>query len=176
MNYPLHVGIAEQGKIFFVEKNYPAALKHFREALKLSQGQASSDIFFQHYSQCIMEALEMMGAHAEVIDFCEKIIEFLEDKGDDQLVALYRASLHERLAVQALFLQEKDEAKAYLLDAQKIAGKGRLKLTDELLSWMLRGYAIQDKQVKEIQRKHKYFIITPDSIQRGIAQAIPSMV
>jgi tetratricopeptide (TPR) repeat protein len=36
--YKLHLGIAEKGKMYAVEGNHKEALRHYKEAIKMTQG------------------------------------------------------------------------------------------------------------------------------------------
>ena len=76
----LHYRIAEKGKMHALDKNHKEALRHYREAMRLTQKQADSEVFFQHYGQCVMESLELSGAYDEVISFCENYRSFLKEK------------------------------------------------------------------------------------------------
>ena len=76
----LHYRIAERGKLFALDKNYKEALRYYPEALRLTQQEKDSELFFQHYSQCVMESLELSGAHNQVVSFCENYRTFLEEK------------------------------------------------------------------------------------------------
>ncbi|MEN0016691.1 MAG: tetratricopeptide repeat protein, partial [Bacteroidota bacterium] len=63
----VHLSIAERGRAYRTAGNHDKALRCYREALRLAEQQQASDIFFQYYTQCIMESLELSGAYAEVI-------------------------------------------------------------------------------------------------------------
>ena len=82
----LHYRIAERGKMHALDKNYKEALRHYQEALKLTQNEKDSELFFQHYSQCVMESLEQLGSYDEVISFCENYRTFLAEKEESTLI------------------------------------------------------------------------------------------
>ncbi len=169
----LHIRLAEQGKIYSLEGNYTEALRHYKEAMRLVQLNNDSDIFFQHYSQCTMEALEQSESYDEVISFCEKYIQFLEEKEEDELIKKHKAYVLQRQGVQYLLKGENDTAKDLLSLAQKIIGRGKQFLTDELLSWVQRGYTIRKEQIEKLQEKHNYFIVRKDQINEKLAMKIP---
>lgn len=169
----LHFGLAERGKIYQLEGNYKEALRHYREAIRLVQGKENGDIFFQHYSQCVMEALECSGAQNEVIDYCEKFLDFLDQKEDSDIVKNYKALIWEKLGVQYLILNEKEEAAIAFKNVQTIVGKGVQKLADEMLNWIQRGYLLTSKQIKDAQLKHYYFIVTKDKLVPEYAIDLP---
>jgi len=172
----LHYRIAERGKMYALDKNYTEALRHYKEALKLTQKQQDSELFFQHYSQCVMESLELSGAHDQVISFCENYRTFLDEKEQDVLVRKHKAFVSERQAIQHILRGEQDEAKGLLLEVQKDLGKGKQPITDELLNWLLRGYQVNASQLKRLQQKHNYFIVRKESVNPKIAMDLPEGV
>ncbi|WP_431005862.1 hypothetical protein [Tenacibaculum sp. TC6] len=172
----LHYRIAERGKMHALDKNYTEALRHYKEALKLTQKQQDSELFFQHYSQCVMESLELSGAHDQVISFCENYRSFLEEKQQDVLVRKHKAFVSERQAIQHILKGEQEEAKTLLLEVQKDLGKGKQPITDELLNWLLRGYQVNANQLKRLQQKHNYFIVRKESVNPKIAMDLPEGV
>lgn len=169
----LHYRIAERGKMHALDKNYAEALRHYKEALKLTQKQQDSELFFQHYSQCVMESLELSGAYDQVISFCENYRAFLQEKSQDALVRKHNAFVSERQAIQHILREEPEEAKDLLLKIQKDIGKGRQPITDELLNWLLRGYKIKSDQLRNLQKKHNYFIVRKESVNPKIAMDLP---
>jgi tetratricopeptide (TPR) repeat protein len=173
--YMLHLGIAEKGKIYCLQGNYKQALRHFKEAIRMTQNQPNGDVFFQHYSQCVMETLELSGANDEVLSYCEKFLDFLDEKEEQTpLTAAYRNVILEKMAIQYVMKNEKGEALEIL---KQINTKDiHLPVTKELLNWVSRGYAISHKQIKDLLKKHLYYIIRPDKINQAIAMELPEVV
>ncbi|WP_442264619.1 hypothetical protein ACSIGC_09660 [Tenacibaculum sp. ZS6-P6] len=169
----LHYRIAERGKIYALDKNYGEALRYYKEALRLTREQKDSELFFQHYSQCVMETLELSGAHDQVISFCENYRAFLKEKEEDFLIIKHEAFVCERQAIQHILREEQEEAKGLLTTIQKKLGKGKQPITDELLNWLLRGYKINPDQVRQLQKKHNYFIVRKESVNPKIAMDLP---
>ncbi|MDC1162419.1 hypothetical protein OAT18_03145 [Tenacibaculum sp.] len=169
----LHFRIAERGKIHALDKDYKEALRHYKEALRLTQNQKDSELFFQHYSQCVMESLEQLGSYDEVISFCENYRSFLEGKEKTVLVKKHYAFVSERQAIQHILKEEQEEAKELLAKAQQDLGKGKQPITDELLNWLLRGYRISKEQLVKLQKKHNYFIVRRESVNPKIAMDLP---
>ncbi|MEY4926529.1 MAG: hypothetical protein RI894_965 [Bacteroidota bacterium] len=164
--------------MYSLEGNFKEALRHYREAIRMSHRDADSEIFFQHYSQCVMEALELSGAHDEVIAYCDTFLDFLAEKldensADTSLLTKYYAAVLERQAIQFLLQGEKEDAIDTLKLAQQKVGRGKQPITDDLLNWALRGYTISKKQVTDLQRKHQYFIVRKDTVQPAIAVELP---
>jgi len=172
----LHYRIAERGKMHALDKNYKEALRHYKEAMKMSQQEKDSELFFQHYSQCVMETLELSGAHDQVIEFCENYRAFLQEKEQDVLVRKHNAFVSERQAIQHILREEQEEAKTLLQDIQKDLGKGKQPITDELLGWLQRGYKVNREQLTRLQKKHNYFIVRKESVNPKIAMDLPEGV
>lgn len=169
-----HYRIVEQGKVHALNRNYSEALRHYREGIRMCQKEPGADLFFQHYSQCAMETLELSGAYKEVIDFCQKTRQFLEDKQLESVyVKKYRASLFEREAIQHLFLGDKNEATVCFKAVQTLVGSQDFPLTGQLLNWLQRGYTIGERQIKDAQKTHHYFSVRTDNVNPLIAMQLP---
>lgn len=173
----MHYRIVENGKILSLEGNHKEALRHYKEGIRMCTQENAPEIFFQHYTQCVMESLELSGAYDEVIGYCEKTRELLKDKLEvsDFIKKNYAVTL-EREAIQYLHKGEKQLAVELFKEVQSVVGKGAQPLTDELLNWTLRGYAVSKKQIENVQRKRKYFTVRKDNINREIAMELPKSV
>ncbi|MEM6685937.1 MAG: hypothetical protein AAF617_09165 [Bacteroidota bacterium] len=172
----LHYRIAERGKMHTLDKNYKEALRHYKEAMKMSQQEQDSELFFQHYSQCVMETLELSGAYDQVIEFCVNYRAFLQEKEQNVLVRKHNAFVSERQAIQHILKEEQEEAKALLQAIQKDLGRGKQPITDELLGWLHRGYKVNRNQLTRLQKKHNYFIVRKESVNPKIAMDLPEGV
>ena len=168
-----HYGIAEKGKLFQLAANYNEALRYYREAIRLVQGIEHGEIFFQHYSQCVMEALELSGSYDEVISYCEKFLDFLDEKEADSIVIKYRGAILEKMSIQYLLKEDKESALENLKEAQLTVGKGKQPLTDELLNWTQRGFQISKKQIQDAQKKHHYFVVDKTTVNPTHAIELP---
>lgn len=178
-NMNLHFGVAEKGKLLALEGNHKEALRHYKEALRMCQALPNADLFFQHYSLCAMESLELMGSYNEVIEFCDKCLDFLESKEalkDNPVFEKYIASILERQGIQFLLLDEKQEAIAVFRSVQERVGKTLMPLTNDLLNWALRGYSITPTQIRDLQKKHKYFTVRKENVNEKIAVELPQNI
>ncbi|AXO79316.1 tetratricopeptide repeat protein [Olleya aquimaris] len=178
-NTNLHYNIAEQGKVFATQGNHKEALRHYKEALRMSQQIPQADIFFQHYSQCAMESLEQMKSYLEVITFCDKCIAFMESKEDLQahpVFMKYLASLWERKGIQYLYLNDKEDAITAFEKAIAIQKPSKIPLAQELHNWCKRGYTISQQQIEGLNKKHHYYIVRKDTINSKIAIELPEMI
>lgn len=174
----LHYGIVEMGKVYCLEGNYGEALRHYREGIRLcTTGEKKPEVFFQHYTQCVMEALELSGTYDEVISYCEKTKSFLEPKLEDSdFTKRYYASLLEREAIQYIHKEEKESATQLLKEAQALVGRKTQPITDEILNWLLRGYQISSKQIREIQKRYNYFTVREGKVNKNIAIELPKTI
>ena len=171
----VHYGIAERGKMHSLEGNHKEALRHYREALQMTKRDGSSDVFFQHYTQCVMESLERSGAHDEVISYCEKARDFLE--GQEVITPHIKksiATLMERQAVQHLYREEREDAVDLLKGVQQLVGRRSLPLSDDLLNWAQRGYQINKQQIEGVQKRHKYFVVRKENVNPTNHQTHPT--
>ncbi|AUC76459.1 hypothetical protein [Olleya sp. Bg11-27] len=178
-NINLHYNIAEQGKLYATQGNHKEALRHYKEALRMSQQIPQADIFFQHYSQCAMESLEQMKSYLEVITFCDKCIAFMETKENLQehsIFMKYLASLWERKGIQYLYLNEKEDAIIAFENAIAIIKPHKIPLAQELYNWCKRGYTISQQQIESLNKKHHYYTVRKDSINSQIAIELPEMI
>ncbi|MEM9547788.1 MAG: hypothetical protein AAGA77_17530 [Bacteroidota bacterium] len=169
----IHYRIAEQGKLYALEGNYQEALRYYREAMRITQRQKDSEVFFQHYAQCVMEALEKTGAYSEVIDFCDNYLAHLDTLDKSELTIKHRVYILERKAIQHLLNNEPDLAKS---DLQQIALEDKLQkmvIAQELLKWVQKGYFITKKQIEQLQIKHDYYIVQTENVQPDIAMKLP---
>ena len=178
-DYNLHFGVAEKGKVFALHGNHREALRYYKEALRMCQSLPNADVFFQHYSLCAMESLEKMESYQEVIDFCEKCLEFLKDKEELQQQPIFRkyvASIIERKGIQFLYLNEREEAIGCFKEVKQLMGMKIQSLANELLNWCLRGYSISPNQIQNIQNKYGYFTVRKENVNERIAIELPKMI
>lgn len=175
----LHLQIAENGKVMALKGDYKEALRHYKEAMKMCQTMENSEVFLQHYSLCAMESLELMQAHEEIIAFCDRSIDFLNEKKaerSDDLFLKYLASLWERKGIQHTHLDEKSEAIQSFESAIKEATNQPMPLSKELLNWVRRGYTITTKQIRDLQNRHHYFTVRKENVNEKLAVQLPEMI
>ena len=126
-----------------------------------------------------MESLELMGSYNEVINFCERCIDFLESKEklkENPIFEKFFASILERKGIQFLLLNEKQDAIEAFTAVQQRVGKTMMPLTNELLNWAQRGYAITPQQIRDLQKKHKYFSVRKENVNEKIAIELPQNI
>ena len=174
--YLLHLGIAEKGKMFALQGNHKEALRHYKEAIKMTQGQEKGDIFFQLYMQYTLESLELMGAYDEVLSYCETLLSFLEGKDNNEIIIKYKAETWQRMAIQYIYKEDHESAKEYLMFVKKETGGPKLPIAERVLDWINRRYNITKKQLTDLQKEHKYFIVTKENINEELAIELPQAI
>ena len=170
----MHFGIAEQGKVYALKGQHDDALRYYREALRLAMSAKSAEVFFRHYTQCVMESLELTGAYEGVVQYCQEADKHYQTLHlDDDLHKKDHAAILERYALMLLQQTQKDEAKAMFEQAIKRAGKGVLPLSESILNWLQRGLNVGTQQLRAAQRRHNYFVVRKALVNPALAIHLP---
>ncbi|MES2442991.1 MAG: peptidylprolyl isomerase [Pseudomonadota bacterium] len=170
----LHLSVAEHGKLCLLKGDTREALRHFREAIRLCVSAKAPEVFFRHYTQCVLEALEKAGNFGEVVDYCTEAEAHYAGLGlDDAFHRKDRGSIAERLGIARVHLGDRDGAIEALERAVALAGPKVLPLAEDLLAWLRRGYVVSAARVGQLQKTHRYFVIRQDSINPALARALP---
>ena len=170
----LHLSLAEHGKLCLLRGDGNEALRHFREALRLCVSAKAPEVFFRHYTQCVLEALEKAGNFAEVAGYCREADAFYAARDlDDAFHRKDHGAILERLGIALIRLDDREAAVAALARAIGAAGPGVLPLAEELLGWLKRGYAISGERIAQLQQRHRYFVIREGSVDPALARALP---
>lgn len=170
----LHMGLAEQGKLHALGNRHELALKHYREALRLAVSAKAPEVFFRHYTQCVIESLELTGSFAEVIDFGLKADAHYQTlKNPSDLVKKDWASALERLGANYWKQGARSEAEQWLTRALTIFPD--LPLARELLQWLARGFSADKMRIEQLQKKHRNFVVRADQVRADIAIPIEAL-
>lgn len=173
----MHLRIAEQGKLHSLEGNYSEALRHYQEALRMLEKEEKRDVFFQHYSQCIMEALELSESYDSVISYCEKYLDHLEEHDEEHpWIKGLNAHILEKMAVQYLWKGEQEEALELFKEVKELATANSQKITTQFLSWLQRGYHISKNQMADVLKRNHYYIVRKDTVNKGLALQLPDAI
>lgn len=168
----LHISMAERGKQAALAHRHDEALRCYRDAIRMAVSGKAPEVFFRHYSQCVLESLELTGQYAEVAHFCREAdahYRGLQDV-DTPLHRKDHGSLLERLGAVQLKQGETRAATQALEAAVALAGPGSLPLAEQLLGWLRRGLACGVNQVLQAQRRHHYFVVRPGSVNADLAR------
>jgi tetratricopeptide (TPR) repeat protein len=175
----LHLGIAEQGKLYALEGDHPRALFYYRWAMQMAVAAGDPEVFFRHYLECVVESLERMSAFAEVVDYCEKAIELHRKNPEPDPVALRDlAHLHQRLGIVRLKGGDRDGARESLRAALAVlAGSGQaLPLAASLLRWVELGLHLDRSRIEAELEKARYFSVREEAVDRECAIRLPEAV
>lgn len=172
----LHLGIAEQGKLYALAGNYALALQYYRHAIHMTVQAGDPEVFFRHYLECVMESLEQMGAYAEVLAYCEKALELYCCRPPaNPLAQCDLAHVYERQGAVLLKCGEKERAVAAFEKALAAAQAGgqALPLVQALLRWTKGGLHVDASRVLAEQRRQCYFSVRSDTVDAGRAIRLP---
>ena len=175
--FSMHLGIAEAGKVHALAGRHAEALRHYREAIRLAVAAKAPEIFFRHYSQCVLESLEKSGGDADIIAYCEAAeTHYASLDADTPLHRKDRGATLERLGLAFLRSGNTDAARASLASAISLAGKGVLPLAEQVAGWLARGLTVSPALLVQAQQKHKYFVVRPDAVDPARARQLPAAV
>lgn len=173
-NAGLHLGIAEQGKLLALKGQHESALAHYREALRMAVSSSAPEVFFRHYTQCVMESLERSGSLEAVLRYCDEAESHYQRIASPlALVARDRAENHQRRASILLRMDRQTDAVDALEQALATAGDHPLPLAREVLGWIRRGLSVGARQLDEAQRRHRYYIVRKELVDPARAIALP---
>lgn len=170
----LHLSLAEQGKLHVLKGEAGEALRHFREAIKLCVSAKAPEVFFRHYTFCVLEALEKAGNYSEVEEYCRMADAHYDTLEQSSLIIKKdHGATIERLALMLLLQGKKDDAAAAFARAVAISKPSKLPLSEELQTWLKRGFAVSVERVRQLQHRHGYFTIKADTVNAAIARVLP---
>lgn len=153
-----HLAIAEAGKILALKGKHNDALQHYKEAISLVVSLKAPEIFFRHYTQCVLESLELSGAFKQVIDYCERAdAHYAELESSNFLTRRDQHEMWERWGINLLKSGDTETAIEQL--KRSIAGSGQEKrpISLQLLTWLERYPSLDIHRIETLQRRHDYF-------------------
>ncbi|ATG50808.1 peptidylprolyl isomerase [Brachybacterium vulturis] len=170
-----HLAIAEAGKVAALAGDHDTALRHYREALRMVMADRTPEVFFRHYTQCVLESLERSGSFPEVIEYCERAdAHYCRFERLTAFQQRDHAAMLERLGCVLVKAGRTDDALTALHRALDIAGADALPLGRTLTGWLRRGLHVQTRRLTELQDRHHYFTVRPDLVDAEIATALPA--
>ncbi len=176
MEQPVHVGVAEQGKLFALSGDTARALYHYREAIRMAVSQGAPEVYFRHYTQCVLEVLERVGSLAEVLEFCERAERhYRQSPPANPLARRDLASIHERKGVILLKLGKTAEAREALIGALALASVDSfdLPLTQVVLQWLRSGLHIDTRRLQLEQERRGYYVVRKGNVSPSLAIRLP---
>lgn len=173
----VHLGIAEQGKLYALAGKHDWALAYYREAIRLTVQAAEPEIVFRHYLECVLESLEMMGSYKEVLDYCDKAIDlFLTSREAAAHTGAELAHVYQRQGAVLLKSGNREAAAQSLRKAVELGATHRLSLplAKTLLGWVERGFQVDARRVLAEQERTNYFNVRHDTVDRARAVKLPN--
>jgi len=172
----LHAGVAEYGKVCALRGEHVVALMHYREAMAMAIRQSAPEVVPRHYLECALESLELMGAHAEVLAYCDRAIEHYREYPPESALARFDlASIHQRRGVALLKQGDRDAAVRALEAACGLArdAQADLPLAGTLLRWVTARLTIGADRLAAEQARHLYFAVRPETVKASRAVPLP---
>ena len=175
--HEIHLGIAEQGKLMALKGDHREALRHYREAIRLAVSGKAPEIFFRHYTQCVLESLEHSESYDEVIRFCtDADAHYRKLNVTDDLHRRDHGSILERAGIVHLKAGRTEVGRAALEKAVQVAGADVLPLAEEVLRWLSRGYAVDRARLHSAQQRHGQYVVRKEKVDKRIARQLPKRV
>ncbi|MCP4669537.1 MAG: tetratricopeptide repeat protein, partial [Deltaproteobacteria bacterium] len=176
-NIKLHIGIAEQGKLYALAGDHQKALFYYRHAIRMTVEAKDPEVFFRHYLDCVMESLEQLGSYEEVLEYCNKAIQFYNDNPPPNPLAQWDlAGIHQRKGVILLKMGDKEAVPEPFRKALDIARElnQKLPLTETLLRWVEAQMHIDPGRVKTEQERTQYFTVRKETVDPARAVKLPN--
>lgn len=174
--HELHYAIAENGKVLALRHKHNEALEHYREAIRMAVSIKAPEIFFRHYTQCVLESLELTASYAEVIEYCVNAdAHYQKIEAKIPLHLKDHASTLERQGVNELKAGQDSTALTTLTRVLDLTGDSVMPLTEELVAWLKRGLRVDKNRIVALQKKHKYFVVRADQVDASKAKSLESV-
>ncbi|MBX2840126.1 MAG: hypothetical protein KTR26_00030 [Flammeovirgaceae bacterium] len=173
-----HEAIAEQGKIYVVERNNILAIKYFKYAMEMVIQTNDQDVFLRHYVGYLLEALELSGAYQDVLDYCNINLKKLGNKPPENLEEIrIKALLLQRKGIILLKMQNEIEAIKAFKEAENLLNNNpELVLTQSLLFLISSGLKLNLDRILAEQERTSYFRLNEKNIKRNKAMKLPSSI
>lgn len=172
----LHMGVAEQGKIYAVEGNHKLALVYYQTAINMTVQAGDPELFFRLYLESALESMEFLGLYEDVLDYCNRaILLYEENPPPNEFARLDFANIHQRKGIILFKMNQKEEAKVFLqkaIDLIKIE-KTTFPLATKVLRWIQIGFHIDETRILSEQKANKYFSVTKENLRPDNAIKIP---
>lgn len=160
----VHLKIAEAGKTHLLNRQYGPALERFRAALHMAVQTKAPAVFAQHYTDCILDALEASGAQAQALELVERALNE-HDPDAGQMGQLVRAHLHQRQILLLFALGREADADAALAKASALGGPILAALTEA----RRRRLTLSPKWIEDLKRKHGVTTVSEAHLRRADA-------
>ncbi len=169
---PLHLRLAEHGKVLALAGDHGEALRHYREAMRLAQGEDAPAVFVRHYAWCALESLERAGFLPEVVALCEQVEAVYTARPPATHAGLTDLAAHRERKGVALFKQGDVAGARAALAAAVALGPSRVPVAAQLARWLAAGLTVTLDRLAAEQDRHRYWSVRPDTVTPGLAVAL----
>jgi len=169
----VHVAIAEQGKLHALQAQHPKAMQYYKHAMQMALQAEDDPQYVNHYLGCLLESLEHTGKYADIIAYCDKMIERgqLIASKDFELESL--SMLYLRKGIILLKAGQLEEGLSALDAAiETRSGKGP-ELAQTLLFMHNSGLKLNMERIEAEQQRTGYFMVEAGQVKAEIAMALP---
>ena len=174
--FSLHMGIAEQGKVYALAGDHKMALLYYKNAMHLTVQAKDPELFFRHYLEAALESMEVLGYFDEVLAYAEKAIGMYEkNPPKDEISKLDLAYIYQKKGIALMKKGEKEEAKKAMKKAIDMMKKQKhpATLANTLYRWLSGGLHLDTKRILAEQKRNNYFSIRPETVDPTRAIKIP---
>lgn len=161
-----HLQIAEAGKQLHLTRDYAAALERYRAALHMAVTQNAPPVFAQHYTECILDALEASGYREQALELVERALsEPAETTG--RLGQVVRAHMIQRRVLILFALDRAEDGDTALADAADLGGPVLAAVAEA----RRRRLTITPQWIADLRRKHGLDSVTKADLRAPDARA-----
>ena len=174
--YHLHMGIAEQGKMYALSGDHKMALLYYKNAMHLTVQAKDPEIFFRHYLEVALESMEILEYFDEVLAYTDKAIAMYDNNPPkDEIARIDLAHIYQKKGIALMKKAEVTAAKTALkqgIDLMKKEGHS-LPLANTLYRWLASGFHLDPKRIIAEQNRNKYFSVRPETVDPKRAIKLP---
>jgi len=173
----LHMGVAEQGKIYAVDGDHQTALLYYRRAMHMTIQDGDEEWFFRHYLECMIETLEVLESYSEVLEYCDKAIALYATKPPEDPISIRDlAHIHQRRGIILLKTGDNENAKSDLRESIRLtkAQGQKMPLADRVLRWLDSGLKVDKSRILAEQKRELYFTVRRDNVDPKRAVKLPA--
>lgn len=173
----LHLGIAEQGKVYALAGRHKLALVYYQTAIAMTVEAGDPELFFRSYLESALESMEQLGMYKEVLDYCDKALAlYAQTPPPNEFARFDYAHIHQRKGVILYKMGKSTEAQTWLKKAIELIRTEQRKfpLAEKILPWIQRGYHLDIDRLTREQQKLHYFSVTKEQLRPEIAVKLPN--
>lgn len=156
----LHLQVAEAGKRRMLAREYDAALDRYRAALQLAVGQRAPAVFLHHYTDCILDCLELSGDHEQALALTERALDD-QNPNNQPLGKAVEADLRRRRVLLLFALGRAAEGDVALAATELPDGP----VITALRNARRRRLTIDARWIADLKRRHSMSSVTEEHLR-----------